>query len=168
MHKMTEENVSAALAGESQAQIRYLNFAAQAEKEGKPNVARLFAAAAFSEQMHASAHLRTLGGVAGTGDNLAAAGGGESFEVEEMYPAYIAVAEAQKEPDAKQSFHRAMDAERRSITGSTSAPSRRWTAARTCKITETWVCGCCGYTMEGTAPHKCPICGATKDMFKKL
>jgi len=167
MHKMTEENVGAALAGESQAHIRYLNFAAQAEKDGKPNVARLFAAAAFSEQMHASAHLRVIGGVKGTSDNLAAAGGGENFEVEEMYPAYIAVAEAQKEPDAKKSFHRAIEAEK-IHHGLYQRAKQAVDGGKDFQIGEIWVCGCCGFTMEGNPPDKCPICGADKSMFKKF
>ena len=49
MKAMTKENLKAALAGESQAHIKYLAFAAQAEKDGKPNIARLFTAIAYAE-----------------------------------------------------------------------------------------------------------------------
>ena len=48
MKKMTEENLHASLAGESQAHVKYAAFAEQAEKDGKPNVARLFRAASYS------------------------------------------------------------------------------------------------------------------------
>ncbi|HHY93869.1 MAG TPA: rubrerythrin family protein, partial [Firmicutes bacterium] len=37
MRKMTEDNLKAAFAGESQAHMRYLIFADKAEKEGHPN-----------------------------------------------------------------------------------------------------------------------------------
>ena len=53
--------------------MKYLNFADKAEKEGLPNVARLFQAASFAEQIHASNHLRALDGIQGTAANLDAA-----------------------------------------------------------------------------------------------
>ena len=49
MHEMTKANLEAAFAGESQAHMRYLAFAAAAEKEGWPNIARLFRAIAYAE-----------------------------------------------------------------------------------------------------------------------
>ena len=66
MNKMTEANLQAAFAGESQAHMKYLNFAEKAEKEGLHNVARLFQAASYAEQIHASNHLRALDGLQGT------------------------------------------------------------------------------------------------------
>ena len=58
----TTENLKNAFAGESQANRKYLAFAAQADKEGHPAVARLFRAAAHAETVHAHAHLRAMGG----------------------------------------------------------------------------------------------------------
>ena len=69
MRRMTEENMKAAFAGESQAHMKYLAFADKADKEDRPNVARLFRAASFAEQVHALAHLRVLAGVGATADN---------------------------------------------------------------------------------------------------
>ena len=97
MKKMTEQNVKDALAGESQAHIRYLAFAEKAAAEKLPNVARIFRANSYSEQVHATNHLLTLDGVGPTSRNLAAAVAGETFEVEEMYPAFMKVAESQNE-----------------------------------------------------------------------
>ena len=54
-------NLLQAFAGESQANRKYLAFAKQAEKEGYPQVAKLFRAAAEAETVHALAHLRALG-----------------------------------------------------------------------------------------------------------
>ena len=31
-----------------------------------------------------------------------------------------------------------------------------------------FVCSVCGYTVEGEAPDKCPICGAVKDVFTAM
>ena len=73
MKKMTETNVKDALAGESQAHIRYLAFSAKAASENLPNIARVFQATAFSEQVHATNHLKTLAGVGTTAANLGAA-----------------------------------------------------------------------------------------------
>ena len=73
MRKMTEENLKAAFAGESQAHMRYLIFAEVAEREGKPNIARLFRAIAYAEQVHAQNHLRELSGIQDTPRNLAEA-----------------------------------------------------------------------------------------------
>ena len=101
MKEMTKQNLEAALAGESQAHIKYLAFSAKAEREGKPNTARLLHAIAYAEQVHATNHLKELGGIGDTVSNLQAAINGEDFEVGEMYSAYLAVAELQEEKGAK-------------------------------------------------------------------
>jgi rubrerythrin len=49
----SEQNLKDAFAGESQANRKYLAFAKQAEKEGFPQVAKLFRAAAEAETVHA-------------------------------------------------------------------------------------------------------------------
>lgn len=79
MHKMTEENLKAAFAGESQAHMKYLIFAEQAEKKGLPEIGRLFRAVAYAEQVHATSHLRVLGGIGDVVENLDAAIAGETF-----------------------------------------------------------------------------------------
>ena len=56
----TEKNLMDAFAGESQANRKYLAFAKQADKEGLPQVAKLFRAAAEAETIHAHAHLRCI------------------------------------------------------------------------------------------------------------
>jgi rubrerythrin len=162
--KMTQENVGGALAGESQAHIKYLAFSEKAAAENLPNVARIFKAASYSEQVHATNHLKTLSGVGSTKENLAAAAGGENFEVEEMYPAYLAVAQAQGEKTAEFYFNAAMQAEKVHLAvyraGQKAVESGRDAAA-----TPVHVCSMCGFTMEGEAPEKCPICGAPKSKF---
>jgi len=85
----TQDNLQAAFAGESQANRKYLAFAAKAEAEGRPQIARLFRAAAAAETVHAHAHLRVMKGVGDTRQNLRAAIEGEGYEFREMYPAFI-------------------------------------------------------------------------------
>jgi len=112
MKEMTKENLRSALAGESQAHVKYLAFAERAVKEGKPNIARLFEAIAYAEQVHAVNHLKELQGVGDTVANLQAAIDGETFEVDEMYAAYLAVADEQGEKGARRSMTYAMEAEK--------------------------------------------------------
>jgi len=167
MNKMTETNLQAAFAGESQAHMKYLNFADKAEKEGYLNVARLFQAASFSEQIHASNHLRTLEGIQDTTANLEGALGGETFEVDQMYPAYNGVAELQAEQKALRSMSWALEAEK--------VHAKLYTAAKQCvevkqdvSAVDIWVCTSCGFTMEGIAPEACPVCKAPKAKFRKF
>jgi rubrerythrin len=167
MRKMTETNLSAAFAGESQAHMKYLNFAEQAEKEGLKNVARLFQAAAFAEQMHASGHLKALGGVSNTAANLAAALAGETFEIEEMYPAYMEVAKAQDEKKPLRSMDWALAAEKVHAQLYAAAKAAAESGKDT-PATEIWVCTTCGFTGEGVAPDICPICGARHEKFRKF
>ena len=100
MKKMTEQHLINAFGGESQAHMRYLHFAEQAEKEKFKNVARLFRAISHAEFIHAGDHYQQLrhldgGFVAnsmaafGPGDsikNLKLSISGEAFEIEETYP----------------------------------------------------------------------------------
>ena len=165
MRKMTEENLRAAFAGESQAHMRYLIFAEVAEKEGKPNIARLFRAIAYAEQVHATSHLRELAGIKGTPENLAEAIAGETFEVEEMYPAYDAVAELQGEKGAKRSVHYALEAEK--IHAAMYQKAREAAqGGRDLELGTVYICPVCGYTVEGEVPEYCPVCGAPRDKFK--
>lgn len=165
MREMTRENLKGAFAGESQAHMRYLIFAEQAEKDGKPNVARLFRAIAYAEQVHATNHFKTLGEEGSTAENLQKAVAGETFEVEEMYPAYMAVAELQKENGARRSMNYAIEAEK--------IHSDLYTQARQ-KVLDgmdvgsdaIYICSICGHTVVGDVPDRCPICGAPKDKYK--
>ncbi len=167
MNKMTETNLREAFAGESQAHMKYLNFAQRAEKDGFPNVARLFQAAAYAEQIHASNHLRTLDGIQATSENLAAGIAGETFEVEQMYPAYIAVAEAQGEKRALRMMDWALAAEK--VHAELYGKAKQSVdAGSDANIPDIWVCTFCGFTVEGEAPDVCPVCGAKHDKFRKF
>ena len=164
MKKMTELNIKDALAGESQAHIKYLAFADQAAKENLPNIARSFKANSFAEQIHATSHFRTLGGIGKTLENLSAAIAGETFEVEEMYPAYLAVAQAQGEKQAETPLKAALAAEKvhAGIYEKAKAAADR---GKDIEFKPIHVCSVCGFTMEGDAPDKCPVCGVPKAKF---
>ena len=163
----TADNLQEAFAGESQANRKYLAFAAKAETDGHPQIAKLFRAAAAAETVHAHAHLRVMGGVKDTAANLRAAIDGEGHEFKHMYPQFVAEAEADGNQPALYSFKNALAVEKihhglygealESLTGGSDLPE-----------TAIFVCGVCGNTVKGQAPDKCPICGAPKAKFAEV
>lgn len=167
MRKMSKANLEAAFAGESQAHMRYIIFANEAEKNGLYNIARLFRAIAFAEQVHATNHLRALEMIGDTASNLQVAIDGETFEVEEMYPAYKAVAELQEEKNAIRSINYALEAEK-VHAGMYEKARQSVLAGRDAEAADLYVCEVCGWTVEGEAPERCPICGARSERFRKF
>ena len=161
---MTEGNLKDAFAGESQASQKYLAFAAAADAEGYPNVGRLFRAVAYAESMHARNHLSVLGGIGSTVDNLKAAWGGETFEIDEMYPAYDAIAKLQGAAQARTSIRYAATAERdhQTIYDST---AKGLGAGNDLGDAPIRVCPICGHTVIGDAPDECPVCGTAGQYF---
>jgi rubrerythrin len=178
MHAMTEQHMINAFGGESQAHMRYLHFANQADKENFPNVARLFRAIAHAEYIHAGDHYRELkhleeGVVAnsmaafGPGDtqkNLKLAIMGETFEIEEMYPSYIEVAKMQGEKSAQRSFEWSYGTEKMHKQLFEKA-KESVDAGKDADFGPIQVCEVCGYTVEGEAPDQCPLCQNPKEMF---
>jgi len=164
MKPMTEKNLKDAFAGESQAHMKYLAFALQAEREGKPNVARLFRAVAFAEVQHAHYHLRQLQGIGSTAENLQRAYEGEDFEIEHMYPAFTAVGELEGEKEAVRGYFWAMEAEKNHRPLYQEAKGLV-EAGADLDATPLYVCGCCGHTGRGEPPEKCPTCGSPKANF---
>ncbi|NIM90803.1 MAG: rubrerythrin family protein [Candidatus Aminicenantes bacterium] len=167
MKKMTEENLENAFAGESQAHIKYLAFADKAEREKFSNIARLFRANSFAEQVHATNHLRALSGIGETKENVQAAIDGETFEVNEMYPAYIRVAEEQQEKVAETMNKWALEAEKVHAELYTKAKAAL-AKGEDLEFKPIQVCQVCGFTIEGEAPEKCPVCGSPKEKFTKF
>ena len=167
MKQMTEKNLKDAFAGESQAHMRYMVYADLAQREKLANIARLFRAATFSEQMHATNHLRALGGAGKTVPNLEAALGGETFEITEMYPAYIEVAGTQEEKKAQDSMEDALQAEKVHAQLYTQALEAA-KAGKDMELGKVWVCSVCGFTMEGEAPDQCPVCNTPHNRFQEF
>jgi rubrerythrin len=161
----TTENLKAAFAGESQANRRYLAFAKKADDEGYPQVARLFRAAAQGETTHALNHLRALGEVKSTAENLQAAIGGENYEVTDMYPEFIQNAENEGEKRALNSFKWAWEVEKvheALYRQALEALSKEFTAV------DYYVCPVCGYVHIGSAPERCPVCNTPGKRFELI
>jgi rubrerythrin len=160
----TEGYLKEAFAGESQANRKYLAFAAAADKEGYPQIARLFRAAAEAETIHAHNHLRVLKGIRTTKENLQEAIGGETHEFTEMYPEMIKAAQAENNKDAERSFSYANSVEKvhaRLYEDAVQNMNRK-------EDYPYFVCPVCGYTADREAPDTCPVCGAKGKTFKRI
>jgi rubrerythrin len=99
---VTIKNLEAALAGESQAHIKYRYFAKIAREEGYEEVARHFEHTADQELKHAWGHLELLVGKPTTRECLQKAIEGETYEFTVMYPEFKATAELEGNMHAAQ------------------------------------------------------------------
>ena len=161
------DNLQAAFAGESQANRKYLAFAKKADDEGKHQVAKLFRAAAEAETIHAHAHLRVLGGIKGTEENLAEAIEGEGHEFQKMYPEFLKEAEEEGNGPATISFKNALAVEE-IHHGLYSKALAAVKAGSDLEVSSVCVCPVCGNTVEGEAPDKCQICGVPGERFIEI
>jgi rubrerythrin len=161
----TVEDLKAAFAGESQANRRYLAYAKEADKEGMPQVAKLFRAVAAAETVHAHNHLRALGGIHATDENLKDAIAGEHYEVNNMYPEFIADAEAEGEKKALTSFNWAWEVEKGHEVLFQKTLEALGSEAADLEI---WVCPVCGHTHVGPRLEKCPVCGTPGARFELI
>ena len=162
----TTENLKEAFAGESQAFQKYTSFAEKAEKDGMPNIARLFRTTAQAERIHAAGHFQALDGVGDTVANLKAAIGGETYEFEDMYPPMLAKA-IEEDHKAKRMFGFAVDAER--IHAELYAKALA-AAEKGEDLAETnfYLCPVCGHIEFGAAPERCPICNVPASKYVQV
>jgi len=163
----TIDNLQAAFAGESQANRKYLAFAKKAGQDGFPEVAKLFKAAAEAETVHAHAHLRAMGGVKDTKENVKAAIAGEHHEFMSMYPESLKSAEEEKHAAATISFRYALAVEKIHHDLYTEA-LKALEAGKDLPKREIYVCPVCGNTVYDSAPDQCPICKAKGSTFIKI
>ena len=170
----TQENLMAAFAGESQANRKYLAFAQVADKEGLPQVAKLFraAAGALPAALHfglkrvsirTHAHLKNAGKIGDTAANLQSALEGETYEFTKMYPEMIKDAEAEGKTAVAKYFEFANKVEEVHANLYKKAIANPSALANV----DYYVCKICGYTHEGPC-EACPVCGAGAAAFFKV
>jgi rubrerythrin len=162
----TEQHLATAFAGESQANRKYLAFARQAEKEGLPQIARLFRAAAEAETLHALAHLANMGGIGTTLQNLEEAVAGETYEFTEMYPPMVeqAKAEGHKAKVMLDFANKAEKVHARLFAQALDAMK----SGKDLSAMEVFLCPVCGDVEFGVPTEKCPICGAPATRYQKI
>ena len=162
----TIDNLKEAFAGESQANQKYRAFAKKAERDGFPNIAKLFKTTAEAEKIHAEGHLAALDGIGSTVDNLKDAIGGETYEYTEMYPPMLDQAEKDTHK-AKRMFKYAIGAEdvHAQLYKLALAAAE---AGKDLEETEFYLCPVCGHIEFGKPKDNCPICGALAAKYVKL
>ncbi|MFA5575860.1 MAG: ferritin family protein [Tissierellaceae bacterium] len=178
MNAMTAENLRSAFGGESQAHMRYRIWGDKAKKDGFPTVARLFMATSDAEEIHATLHFKALKDQAGdflvasgagfglgsTSDNLQGAINGELHEVNQMYPAYIAVAEMQGEKEAISAMRFAIEAEK--VHADLFAQAKEAVdGGKDLEAKIVSLCPICGYISLTGEEDNCPLCKAKKELF---
>ncbi len=161
----TTQHLKDAFAGESQANRKYLAYAKQADKEGFAAAAKLFRAAAAAETVHAHTHLRAMGGIGSTAENLKDAVAGETHEFRSMYPEMIEDARKEGEEKAEHGFIYANEVEKvhadlyQKVLDALDNPE-----AVDCY----YVCSVCGYTVADHVPETCPVCGSKAKAFERV
>lgn len=180
---MTEKNLLAAFAGESQARNRYTYFASAARKEGYEQIARIFIETAENEKEHAKVffkHLRggevviTAGYPAGvigkTLENLKAAAAGENMEWTTLYANFAKTAKSEGFPEVARSFEQVAKVEKfhesryRKLINNVMKKEvfKKNKAVK-------WHCINCGYIFEGVKPPKlCPACLHPQSYYEVL
>lgn len=180
---LTEKNLLASFAGESQARNRYTYFAGQAKKDGYVQIADIFEETANQEKEHAKRFFKFLEGgeieitaafpagvIGSTFDNLNAAADGEKYEYTEMYPGFARIAR-------EEGFEAiAMVWEAISVAEKQHEKRYRDLAANIKAGTVfkrdqavVWRCRNCGYLHAGTdAPEMCPACAHPQAHFELL
>ena len=159
----TLSNLKVGFVAESQAHQRNLAFALKADQEGYPQMARLFRAVAEAEGVHAFNHLRSLGGVSATQENLESAFERENLATD-TYPQFIREANEEGNAAVARVFSFSRDVER--------GHAKLYKKALEDMIreadTDYYVCTVCGYVSDGELPEQCPICGASKEKFRTV
>jgi rubrerythrin len=159
----TLENMKEAFAGESQANQKYRAFAKKAEKDGFPNIARLFRTTAEAERIHAEGHLGSMEGIGSTAQNLQEAINGETYEYKTMYPPMLEQAKADGHP-AQKMFGYALDAE--AVHAELYAMALEAVKqGKDLENVEFYLCPICGYIEIGRPTDKCPVCGTKPQKF---
>ena len=157
----TEENLKAALAGESQARVKYEFYASQAKKDGYVEIKDIF--------QESSDNLLNGGKVPDTLSNLADAAAGEHYEWTEMYKEFAEIAREEGFDEIADLFD-AAGATEKAHEDRYNALSAKIKADKVFKKDEeiAWKCNNCGYIHIGKdAPEVCPLCDHPQAHFRK-
>lgn len=165
MPNKSEKNLAYAFAGESKAYARNSAFAAKADEEGYPQIARLFRAVAEAESVHSRTYLELMRGKIGsTEENLETAFQNEIKANVEEYPRLIKDATEEGVGAAEKAFSQARDVE----SMHAELYKRAMNDMLSDRQTEYYVCQVCGYISEDEPPETCPVCGAIREKFKHV
>lgn len=161
MDKGIKDALEKAYAGEAKAALRLKIFADVAEKEGYPQIAKLFRVICFSEEIHGTRALRVLKETGNTEENLQ-----NSFESEEKvarvaYEEFLKTASDLGDKAAALHFSQSRDVEE----GHAKLYKNALNDMMSERKTAYHVCTVCGYISDGVLPDECPVCGVKKEKF---
>jgi rubrerythrin len=175
----TIDNLKAAFNGESTASAKYAAFADKARSEGFDTIAVMFDATSRSEAVHAGNHLKVLEklgvkveepkigsfSVLSTAENIADAIKGETYEIDTMYPEFIA-ANIEKNDDADQSFTWALETEKKHQALYNTALASVSAGGESSLPAKWFICPVCGNTYDiTTVGAECDFCMTSKEQF---
>ena len=166
----TEQNLTKAFAGESEARNKYTYFASRAKKDGYEQIAAIFEETANQEKEHAKMWFKELNGgeVPSTEENLLEAANGENYEWTDMYAEFAKVAEEEGFKALANKF--------RGVAAIEKMHEERYR-----KLLENvkeglvfsrdgdmiWQCRNCGHIVIGKkAPLVCPVCNHPQSYFE--
>lgn len=164
----TEQNLRAAVSGESQARNKYTFFASEAKKEGFEQIAALFLETAENEKEHAKIWFKELGALNGIAENLLSAAEGEHYEWSDMYDGFAKTAEEEGFPELAAKFRMVGNIEKQHEERFRALLKNVETAAVFEKSEiKVWECRNCGHIVVGKkAPEICPVCAHPQSYFE--
>jgi rubrerythrin len=182
-NEVTVKNLLTAYESESNAHTRYTAYAGKADSDGLPGTASLLRATARSEQIQSSNHaslIRQLGGepeaqiqpfeVETTLENLTAALGEETYEIDSMYPRFL-VENRSTDNSAARTLTWALEAERASARMLSEEIRQMRAASVDCMAgtsVDFYVRSVCGYVSKTPEPERCWICNRLCSTFETI
>jgi len=165
----TEMNLREALAGESQASIKYAYYASQAKKDGYAQISNIFTETAGNEKEHAKIWFKLLhDGMPDTVANLTDAANGENEEWTKMYARMAKEAREEGFERIAQLFEGVLAIEKEHEERYRHLLSNIEEGKVFVRAEEhTWICSNCGHTYTGTeALEACPVCAHPRAYFE--
>ncbi|MCK9229113.1 MAG: rubrerythrin family protein [Syntrophales bacterium] len=161
MNITIKEALKRAFDGEAKAVLRLKVYAEKADKEGYPQIGRLFRVIAASEAIHGTRALKLLREIRSTEENLAASFESEESVAQVAYSEFIKKAQEAGDKTAALYFTHSRDVEETHARLYKDALN----AMASDHETLYYICDLCGYVAEGGVPDACPVCGAPQQRF---
>ncbi|HET57634.1 MAG TPA: rubrerythrin family protein [Deltaproteobacteria bacterium] len=160
-NKKIDEALKEAYEGEAKAVLKLKVYAAKADTEGYPEIAKLFRVVAASEAVHGTRALMLLRESGTTEENLAAGFESEEKVARVSYERFIQEALEDGNRTAELLFTQSRDVEE--------THARLYKKALDSMVsgreTSYFICEVCGYVSEDVSPETCPVCGAKRERF---
>lgn len=160
----TVDNLMKMFSSASESYIRYRAFSEAADKEGKPDAAKIFRAVATAKMFHALSHFRAANLTDSTAENLKLALEEETYDYKNAYPPMVQDAVKDDALEARHSLEYGMSIGpiiAKLINKAVSSPDAAESGSY-------YVCPICGNIEYGQPPAKCPFCGVDANDFEAV